>query len=145
MIIRELMTGALITADPDMSILDARQLMVTEKIRHLLVRRGQGELLGIVTDRDIRLNLPSKTTSCQSGRSTICSSGDDALGHHRRAGPPGPRRRSAHAGPHDRRGAGGGRRPRDRDHHRDGHRASLRNDDGPAAAPHVLTDAGAGS
>ena len=63
MIIRELMTGALITADPDMSILDARQLMVTEKIRHLLVRKGQGELLGIVTDRDIRLNLPSKATS----------------------------------------------------------------------------------
>ena len=63
MLIRELMTGALITADPDMSILDARQLMVTEKIRHLLVRKGKGELLGIVTDRDIRLNLPSKATS----------------------------------------------------------------------------------
>ena len=63
MLIRELMTGALITADPDMSILDARQLMVTEEIRHLLVRKGQGELLGIVTDRDIRLNLPSKATS----------------------------------------------------------------------------------
>ena len=63
MLIRELMTGALITADPDMSILDARQLMVTEEIRHLLVRKGKGELLGIVTDRDIRLNLPSKATS----------------------------------------------------------------------------------
>jgi acetoin utilization protein AcuB len=63
MIIRELMTGALITADPDMPILDARQLMVKEKIRHLLVRKGKGELLGILTDRDIRLNLPSKATS----------------------------------------------------------------------------------
>jgi acetoin utilization protein AcuB len=63
MTIRELMTGALITADPEMPILDARQLMVTEKIRHLLVRKGKGELLGIVTDRDIRLNLPSKATS----------------------------------------------------------------------------------
>ena len=63
MAIRELMTGALITADPDMPVLDARQLMVKEKIRHLLVRKGQGELLGIVTDRDIRLNLPSKATS----------------------------------------------------------------------------------
>ena len=63
MTIRELMTGALVTADPDMPILEARQLMVTEKIRHLLVRKGQGELLGIVTDRDIRLNLPSKATS----------------------------------------------------------------------------------
>jgi acetoin utilization protein AcuB len=63
MTIRELMTEALITADPDMPVLDARQLMVKEKIRHLLVRKGQGELLGIVTDRDIRLNLPSKATS----------------------------------------------------------------------------------
>jgi acetoin utilization protein AcuB len=54
---------ALITADPDMPVLDARQLMVKEKIRHLLVRNGKGELLGIVTDRDIRLNLPSKATS----------------------------------------------------------------------------------
>ena len=63
MTIRELMTEALITADPDMPILDARQLMVKEKIRHLLVRKGTGELLGIVTDRDIRLNLPSKATS----------------------------------------------------------------------------------
>src|SRR4030095_4781182 len=63
MIIRELMTAALITADPDMPILDARQLMVKEKIRHLLVRKGKGELLGIVTDRDIRLNLPSRATS----------------------------------------------------------------------------------
>ena len=63
MTIRELMTGALITADPDMPILDARQLMVKEKIRHLLVTKGTGERLGIVTDRDIRLNLPSKATS----------------------------------------------------------------------------------
>jgi acetoin utilization protein AcuB len=63
MTIRELMTGALITADPEMPILDARQLMVKERIRHLLVTKGKGELLGIVTDRDIRLNLPSKATS----------------------------------------------------------------------------------
>jgi acetoin utilization protein AcuB len=63
MTIRELMTGALITADPEMPILDARQLMVKERIRHLLVTNGKGELLGIVTDRDIRLNLPSKATS----------------------------------------------------------------------------------
>ncbi len=73
MIIRELMTGALITADPDMPILDARQLMVTEKIRHLLVRKGQGELLGIVTDRDIRLNLRRRPRVYRCGRSTICS------------------------------------------------------------------------
>jgi acetoin utilization protein AcuB len=61
--VRELMTGALITARPDMPVLDARHLMVEKRIRHLLVTSEGGELLGIVTDRDIRLNLPSQATS----------------------------------------------------------------------------------
>jgi len=57
------MTGALITARPDMPVLDARHLMIEKRIRHLLVTSDSGELLGIVTDRDIRLNLPSQATS----------------------------------------------------------------------------------
>ena len=61
--VRELMTGALITARPDMPVLDARHLMIEKRIRHLLVTSDSGELLGIVTDRDIRLNLPSQATS----------------------------------------------------------------------------------
>jgi acetoin utilization protein AcuB len=61
--VRELMTGALITARPDMPVLDARHLMIEKRIRHLLVTSESGELLGIVTDRDIRLNLPSQATS----------------------------------------------------------------------------------
>jgi acetoin utilization protein AcuB len=61
--VRQLMTGALITAEPDTPVLDARSLMQKEKIRHLLVTDKRGELLGIVTDRDIRLNLPSQATS----------------------------------------------------------------------------------
>ncbi len=61
--VRELMTGALITARPDMPVLDARHLMIEKQIRHLLVTNESGELLGIVTDRDIRLNLPSQATS----------------------------------------------------------------------------------
>jgi acetoin utilization protein AcuB len=61
--VRELMTGALITAGPESAVLDARSLMQTKRIRHLLVTNKQGELLGIVTDRDIRLNLPSQATS----------------------------------------------------------------------------------
>ena len=36
--------------------------MVKERIRHLLVTEA-GRLVGIVTDRDIRLNLPSQATS----------------------------------------------------------------------------------
>ncbi len=61
--VRELMTGALIAARPDMPVLDARHLMIEKRIRHLLVTSDSGELLGIVTDRDIRLNLPSQATS----------------------------------------------------------------------------------
>ena len=61
--VRELMTGALITVRPDTPVLDARHLMVQQRIRHLLVTSEGGQLLGIVTDRDIRLNLPSQATS----------------------------------------------------------------------------------
>jgi acetoin utilization protein AcuB len=61
--VRELMTGALITARPDMPVLDARHLMVEKRIRHLVVTDERGELAGIITDRDIRLNLPSQATS----------------------------------------------------------------------------------
>jgi len=57
------MTGALITARPDMPVLDARHLMIEKRIRHLLVTSDSGGLLGIVTDRDIRLNLPCQATS----------------------------------------------------------------------------------
>jgi acetoin utilization protein AcuB len=61
--VRELMTGGLITAGPETAVLDACSLMQKERIRHLLVINKQSELLGIVTDRDIRLNLPSQATS----------------------------------------------------------------------------------
>jgi acetoin utilization protein AcuB len=60
--VRELMTGAITAVDPDTPMLDARHLMVKERIRHLLVTED-GRLVGIVTDRDIRLNLPSQATS----------------------------------------------------------------------------------
>jgi len=61
--VRELMTGALIKVGPDANVFDARHLMVQRQIRHLLVTSESGELLGIVTDRDIRLNMPSQATS----------------------------------------------------------------------------------
>lgn len=60
--VRELMTGAPITVRPDTSMLDARCLMLSKRFRHLLVTKD-GQLVGIVTDRDIRLNLPSRATS----------------------------------------------------------------------------------
>jgi acetoin utilization protein AcuB len=60
--VRELMTGAPITVSPDTTVFDARQTMLKERIRHLLVMEDR-RLVGIVTDRDIRLNLPSQATS----------------------------------------------------------------------------------
>lgn len=60
----ELMTtGRLVTAPPETPILDARRRMLESRIRHLLVTDPDGMLVGIVTDRDIRLNLPSQATS----------------------------------------------------------------------------------
>ena len=62
MTVRELMSGTPITVGPETPVLEARQRMLKERIRHLLVTEG-AELVGMVTDRDIRLNLPSQATS----------------------------------------------------------------------------------
>jgi CBS domain-containing protein len=67
MTIRELMTGGLITVRPETPVLHARDLLAKEKIRHLLVTGPGGALAGIVTDRDIRLNLPSRATTLSAG------------------------------------------------------------------------------
>ena len=66
MTVRELMTTSLVTVTPDTPVLDARQRMIERRLRHLLVCEPDGagrRLVGIVTDRDIRLNLPSPATS----------------------------------------------------------------------------------
>jgi acetoin utilization protein AcuB len=63
MMIRELMTGGLVTVRPETSVQQARDLLAKERIRHLPVTGPGGVLAGIVTDRDIRLNLPSRATS----------------------------------------------------------------------------------
>jgi acetoin utilization protein AcuB len=56
------MTTDPITTGPETPVLEARQLMIDKRIRHLLIVEG-AKLLGMVTDRDIRLNLPSPATS----------------------------------------------------------------------------------
>jgi acetoin utilization protein AcuB len=61
--VRDLMSRTPITASSDTSVLDARALMAKERIRHLPVTDSNGELLGIGTDRDIRLTLPSPATT----------------------------------------------------------------------------------
>lgn len=60
--VRDLMTAAPLTVAPDLNVLDARRQMAEHRIRHLLVVEYD-QLVGIVTDRDIRLNLPSPATS----------------------------------------------------------------------------------
>ena len=60
--VRDLMTPSPTTVSPDMPVLEARELMSKRRFRHLLVVE-EGGLAGVITDRDIRLNLPSQATS----------------------------------------------------------------------------------
>jgi adenylylsulfate kinase-like enzyme/CBS domain-containing protein len=62
MLVSELMAADPVTVSPDTPVFEARQRMLQERIRHLPVTE-RGQLVGIVTDRDIRLNLPSQATS----------------------------------------------------------------------------------
>lgn len=62
MLVRDLMTRTVITVPPTVPVTTARSLMSRERIRHLLVIEGE-RLVGMVTDRDIRLNLASPATS----------------------------------------------------------------------------------
>lgn len=60
--VQDIMTTPAITVGTDMPVLEAKQLMALHRIRHLPVTEG-GRLMGLITDRDIRLNLPSPATS----------------------------------------------------------------------------------
>ena len=60
--VSDLITGPPITIAPETPVLEARRVMQTRAIRHLLVVED-GLLVGIVTDRDIRLNMPSPATT----------------------------------------------------------------------------------
>lgn len=60
--VRDLMTPTPITVPHWTTVVDARALMAKARIRHLLVV-DDDRLTGIVTDRDIRLNLASPATS----------------------------------------------------------------------------------
>jgi acetoin utilization protein AcuB len=59
MFVSDRMSKDLITAGPDMSIFEAKNLMSEKNIRHLPIIDEAGKLLGIVTDRDIRDSMPS--------------------------------------------------------------------------------------
>ena len=59
MFVSERMSTDLITIGPDFTIAEARSKMSTHSIRHLPVVDNEGELVGIVTDRDMRDAMPS--------------------------------------------------------------------------------------
>ena len=60
--ISHVMTRSVIMAPPDMSLALAQRLMDDHRIRHLPVVQ-EGQLMGLVSDRDIRQVLPSPTTT----------------------------------------------------------------------------------
>ncbi len=51
-LVREIMTSPVITAGPDVKIMDGMQIMATKKIRHLPIL-ANGAMLGIVTIADL--------------------------------------------------------------------------------------------
>ena len=59
MFVCERMAKNLVTASPGTSLREARKLMLDYKIRHLPVVNGNGLLVGIVSDRDMRSAMPS--------------------------------------------------------------------------------------
>ncbi len=59
MFISKSMTAKVITTHPQATLLEARELLKTHRIRHLPVLGDDGRLVGIITDRDIRSALPA--------------------------------------------------------------------------------------
>ena len=60
--VKDLMSKPPITVLPNTGVLEARSMMQELRVRHLIVV-DEGRIAGIVTDRDIRLNLPSPATT----------------------------------------------------------------------------------
>jgi acetoin utilization protein AcuB len=63
MFVSERMTRPVITAHPDLAIQDALALMRQEHIRRLPVVDSKGQLIGMVSDRDLLHASPSDATS----------------------------------------------------------------------------------
>ncbi|MBI4666027.1 MAG: CBS domain-containing protein [Nitrospinae bacterium] len=63
MLINDWMTKNVITADDEMSIMQASAIMRSKSIRYLPIVDAAGRLAGVVTDRDLKAAAPSKATS----------------------------------------------------------------------------------
>ena len=55
MLVRDLMTTDPVTVTPQTSLADGLQRMANRRVRHLLVLDGDGNVVGIVSDRDLAL------------------------------------------------------------------------------------------
>ena len=76
MFVSRSMTRKVITVDPDKTVFEAQDLMAENKIRHLPVVDVNQQLIGIVTDRDIRSALPYnfiKDSCSAEERDRICA------------------------------------------------------------------------
>ena len=76
MFVSRSMTRKVLTVDPDKTVFEAHELMATNHIRHLPVVDQNQQLIGIVTDRDIRSALPYnfiKDSCSPEQREEICA------------------------------------------------------------------------
>jgi acetoin utilization protein AcuB len=62
MLVRDVMTNPAVVISPDTTLEDAYRVMHEKQIRHLLVVE-QTRLLGVITDRDLRLATSTLTLS----------------------------------------------------------------------------------
>jgi acetoin utilization protein AcuB len=64
--VRNVMRTTVVTVTPEMSLAEAQRLMREQRVRHLPVVSGK-QVVGIVTDRDIRTAVPSPATTLSRG------------------------------------------------------------------------------
>jgi len=63
MYVGRIMHTRLVTAAPDTSLKKAKEIIEEKKINHLLVVNKSGDLIGIVSDRDVRQSMASPATA----------------------------------------------------------------------------------
>jgi len=76
MFVSRSMTRKVITVDPEKSVFEAQELLAGNHIRHLPVVDQNRQLIGIVTDRDIRSAMPYnfiKDSCSEEQREQICA------------------------------------------------------------------------
>lgn len=66
MYVGRIMRTDLVTVHPDLPLTEAREIIEQKGIEHLLVVNREGKLVGLVSDRDIRLNWASAATTLSS-------------------------------------------------------------------------------